>query len=213
MRSGTTGTLTITGHENGQPWPALCTTPRRSQRSWAAVEPTRSICRRSAVRQRQVAGLSILGGANTTIELSNSEINYHQRCCCQRVRCLEQRCGSRRCRVRTRSGWRRWPHQHGRLPRHADGEPAVLDQRSQSDQTADIKVINAPDGLNFDFNDTNLNAHAFSAIGSDTAGGAGNILNVNYLDLGMGDFFTARSQAAELRLCERQLDRRSVSRR
>ena len=165
----------------------LPTTPRRSQsrgRQWS--RHVRSVgVRRST--GGSVAGLSIFGGANTTIELSNTEINYHQHCCCQCVRCLERRCGSRRCCVRTRPGWRRWPHQHGRLPRHADGEPAVLDQRHLNPtQTADIKVINAPDGLNFDFNDTNLNAHDFSATGSDTAGGDGNVLNVNYLDIGNG---------------------------
>ena len=47
-------------------------------------------------------------------------------------------------------------------------------------QTANIIVKNAPDGLNFDFNDTNQNHHSFSVTGSDTAGGAGNVVNVNY---------------------------------
>ena len=46
-------------------------------------------------------------------------------------------------------------------------------------QTAPITVTNAPDGLNFNFNDTNQDHNSFSVTGTDTAGGSGNVVNVN----------------------------------
>ena len=69
--SATTGNLTITGGENG-PNGLLSgdtTALKPSSRQWSGYC---SICR---LIGGSVAGLSIFGGANTTIELSNTEIN------------------------------------------------------------------------------------------------------------------------------------------
>jgi hypothetical protein len=124
----------------------------------------------------QVAGLSILGGANTTIELSNTEINTISTVASgafaawSSVAVLEDVASPG----------------VGGLINMADF-PGTLTVSLLSptsglnpNQTSNISVTNAPDGLNFDFNSTDQHGHNFSVVGSDTAGGAANVVNVNY---------------------------------
>ena len=124
----------------------------------------------------QVAGLSILGGANTTIELSNTEINTistvasNAFAAWSSVAVLEDVASPG----------------VGGLINMADF-PGTLTVSLLSptsglnpNQTSNISVTNAPDGLNFDFNSTDQHGHNFSVVGSDTAGGAANVVNVNY---------------------------------
>jgi hypothetical protein len=49
-----------------------------------------------------------------------------------------------------------------------------------ANQTSNIVVTKAPDGGTFNFQDANQNGHNFSITGADTAGGAGNVINVDY---------------------------------
>ena len=50
-------------------------------------------------------------------------------------------------------------------------------------QDANFVVTNAPDGLTFNFNDTNQAGFDFSVTGTDTTGGAANVVNIDYTDL------------------------------
>jgi len=50
-------------------------------------------------------------------------------------------------------------------------------------QSGNIIVTKAPDAGTFNFQDANQNDHNFSITGADTAGGAGNVINVNYENL------------------------------
>ena len=131
----------------------------------------------------QVAGLSIFGGGNvgTTVELSNTEINTISTVAANAF-----------------EAWNGVPiladvgvgggSAVGGAFNMADF-PGTLTVTLLSDhsatsgenQTTNIAVTNAPDGLNFDFNSTDQNAHNFSVVGSDTAGGAANVVNVNYV--------------------------------
>ena len=130
----------------------------------------------------EVAALSIFGGGNakTTVELNNAEINLIS--------------------TVAKNAFEAW----NGVPILADvgvgGGSAVGGAFNMADfpgtltvtllsnisgttgenQTANIAVTNAPDGLNFDFNSTDQHGLNFSVVGSDTAGGAANIVNVNY---------------------------------
>jgi len=50
-------------------------------------------------------------------------------------------------------------------------------------QSGNIIVTKAPDGGTFNFQDANQNNHNFSITGADTAGAAGNVINVDYSNL------------------------------
>ena len=73
--SGTTGTLTITGHENGSHGLLSQDTSALTEVVGGSGADTFDLSAFGGATGGSVAGLSIFGGANTTIELSNTEIN------------------------------------------------------------------------------------------------------------------------------------------
>jgi hypothetical protein len=60
-------------------------------------------------------------------------------------------------------------------------------------QEADFNVTNAPDGFTFNFNDTDQFGENFSVIGTDTTGGAANVVTINYTTVAATGTFTSQN--------------------
>jgi hypothetical protein len=188
---GTTGTLTITGGESGPNGLLSDDVTALTTVLGGAGADTFDLSAYMGTLA-EVKGLSINGGANagTIVELSNTEINA--------ISAVASGAFAEWVGVPTL--WDVGSAAVGGLFNMADF-PGTLTVSLRSptsgldpDQTSNIVVKAAPDGLNFDFNSTDQEGHNFSVTGSDTAGGAGNVVNVNYLDLINSGFTGAGAQ-------------------
>jgi hypothetical protein len=182
--AGTSGALTVTGGENGF-FGLLSgdTTALTLVEGGSGADLFDLSAYAGSVAQ--VAGLSILGGANTTIELSNNEVNvvsgvasgafanWLNVAVLDVVASVSPAVPFGGVGVGGTINMADFP---GTLTVSLLSSTSHLDP----DQLANIKVTNAPDGLNFDFNSTDQHGFNFSVTGTDTAGGAANVVNVNY---------------------------------
>jgi len=170
----TTGNLTVTGHENGGNGLLADDTSALTSVTGGAGADTFDLSAFGGAAGGSVAGLSINGGANTTIELSNTEVNFLSGAAAfaswTNVAVLDVVASP------TVGG----PINMAEFPGTLTVSLLSTTSGLNPNQGSDITVTKAPDGLNFDFNDTNQHGHNFSATGTDTAGGSGNVLNVNY---------------------------------
>ena len=180
--AGTTGALTVTGGEFG-PNGLLSGDTTALTMVQAGSGTDLFDLSAYAGSTAQVAGLSIFGSSigTTTIELNNAEIN--------KISGVAQNAFANWQNVAVLDDVGSPGTAHGEVggPFNMADFPGTLTVSLLSsssglnpDQTAPIVVTKAPDGLNFDFNSTDQHGNNFSVAGSDTAGGAANVVNVNY---------------------------------
>ena len=140
-----------------------------------------------------VAGLSIFGGANTTIELSNTEINFVSApgadafANWSSVAVLDDVGVGGGSDVGGAINMAEFP---------GTNTVTLLNEHSGTfgiNQNDDFNVTNAMDGFTFNFNDTNEHGYAFSVVGTDTTGGASNVVNINYTTVNATGTFTSEN--------------------
>ena len=173
--SGTTGTLTITGAENGSHGLLSEDTADLTEVVGGSGADTFDLSAFGGSTGGSVAGLSIFGGANTTIELSNTEINFVSApgadafATWSSVAVLDDVGVGNGNDVGGAVNMAQFPGTETvTLLNHNSGVTGI-------NQTADFVVTNATNGLVFNFNQTDQHDNDFSITG--VAGTSGVTLN------------------------------------
>ena len=163
--SGTTGTLTITGAENGSHGLLSQDTADLTEVVGGSGADTFDLSAFGGSTGGSVAGLSIFGGANTTIELSNTEINFVSApgadafATWSSVAVLDDVGVGNGNDVGGAVNMAQFPGTETvTLLNHNSGVTGI-------NQTADFVVTNATNGLVFNFNQTDQHGNDFSITG------------------------------------------------